>query len=1432
MKAATFFSSVLHHRRVVLASVAILIFAGLGSWLTMPRQEDPRMPDRYGVLVTVFPGSDTETMERLVAIPLEEELAQVGGIKDVIVTVRGEVAVAQIELNDQISDVEAHWDEVDEAVAQARKQFPDGVSEPTLNKRIMGDQEAIILAVVGSDDPLVLRDAARQIRKRLLRVPGVAEVNLAADPGVQVTVAYDEATAKSIGISAPEMVERLRRRNQSIPAGSIHVASRSVDLNPGSQFDDLEDVQNTSVTLRSGASVRLSDLAEVRREAVFPAQTIMRHRGMRGVGINIIADRDINIVALGERVRAELSILEAEYAPLSIPILSYQPDHVEERLGGLGTSLLWGIAIVALVLVVFMGARIGLLVAMVVPVVALISVALYAFGGGVLQQMSVAALILALGLLVDNAIVVVESAQHYLDSGLTRKDAAIKAARDLAFPLATATGTTIAAFVPMLLASGAVGDFTRAIPIVTVITLFVSYLFAVLVTPILASAVLRRRVDPEPSRFASVTSWIATIGSKRPWTIITVSILAVGVSLSMAGKLDKSFFPRADRDQFIVDVLLPEGSHLSETDRHSELLEQHLLSLDNVEAVSAFVGRSTPRFYYNLPDLPHSPHLAQLMIEATSRADVPALIDEVRRFARDQMPAAEVIPRFLEQGPPLNAPVEVRLLGDDLGAMAEVAAKVMGEMRKIEGTHNVRHDLGIGKPSVAFSIDDGAAARNQLSRTDVALALLKQTRGLPVGKLRAGSEPVAIVLRSTSGEEVRAETLSSLEATSNEGRPIPMAQVSTTKLRWRPAVITRKAQQRQVTISAQLADGYEFGPVTQKLQARLALAIPKDMKWSWGGSAEGSGDANSALLGAAPLGLLLLLLFILVEFNSFRRLAIILTTIPLAAAGVVPGLLIANQPFGFMSVLGILALIGVVVNNAIVLLSVIDARRKEGATVREALAAGVALRIRPILLTSATTVAGLLPLALSSSPLWPPMAAAMIAGLIASTLLALFVVPAMYSLLFSMQDRRKNRIGRLALPALVLLVIASASSVAQAENATQLNLRQVLAEAQNSPDLASAVADAAGARAAASLEHRAAFLPTIAISGSATFRDRDFTLATPMGDLAIGGKRALSGKVSISQPLLDVTRLFHSSRAAEHDAQAAELSSQRTADLVALHAAELYFAILVLEAQERANTSFTKSLRSRLSEVQSMVNAERAVAADVLRIDLALQDAQQQALVIEQQALVAKLTLGRALGRSEAVAAAPLDEAQISESSSGGARRPDLLALRSRKKAIDRRISAIRSELIPKIVLQGDAIYTDAGPQAEKRFFQGTINLVWVPYAAGSRAARRRIYEAERESVRHRSQHAERGVAVQVQQARANLVVAEGQLALSAKAVKQAQEAARIIGDRYRTGLETVSDVLEAEAIVRDSRSKNSIAGIARTQALLQLRFAQGLPLF
>ncbi len=1002
----------LDRKRVALTVALALSAAGLASWFTMPREEDPRLHDRFGLLIVPFPGADPETIERLVVEPIEDQLAEVAEIHRVVATARAGVAVTQIQLEDDVDDVDSAWDEVRRALVEAQADLPEGVLSPQLDTHVVSDQDAVVLAITGSPDLSLLRRAAREVRRRLLAVPGVSKVELEPDPGEQITIEWDDRVAVRLGISAEALARQLEARNRSIPGGAVHLGDRALLLEPTSEFQSLDDLADTPVVLPSGSAVPLRSLATVRYGPTEPAESRMRWDGAPGVGVSVVPKANIDVVELGRSIRRELTSVRSAVAPLVIDEMSFQPDYVEARLSGLGASLISGAAIVALVLIVFMGLRLGAVVAAVVPLVSLASLGLYALGGGVLHQLSVAAMVLALGMLVDNAIVVAESVQQGLDRGISNPASA--AVRELAFPLLTATGTTVAAFVPMAMSSGSTGEFTRAIPIVVMLTLVVSYVFAVVVTPVLAATFLRPRARGRSRRIARFSAWASLVSSRRPKTVL----FAAGVAVALAGAgalfVDRSFFPDSGRDQLVVEMLLPEGSHLDAIDQSARVLETRLAREPSVLHVAAFVGRSTPRFYYNLPNRPKSPHFAQLMVRTRSPEDVDALMDRIEEIARAELPEVEVIPRRLEQGPPLESPVEVRLYGDRLPDLYEAAERVMATLRAIPGAAHVRHDLGIGAPTIAFAVDDAAAGRRGTSRALVSAAVLRQTRGTPAGQLRSGDDPVPIVLRDGAGESMSPDRLDGIYVTTERGSLLPVGQVAAVSARWRPAVIHRRDRRRVVTVAAQLASGVPYSRVLDRLIPALGTTdLPAGVRWELGGNSEGSGDANRAIVVAAPLGAVLLLLFILIEFNSFRRLGIIMTTVPLAAAGVVPGLLLAGQPFGFMSLLGVIALVGVVVNNAIVLIDVADHLVAQGRGTVEAMRRAIFLRTRPIFLTTTTTVAGMVPLLLSDSPLWPPLASAMIAGLIASTLLTLVVVPACYLLLLPSNPdsmRRMNHV--------------------------------------------------------------------------------------------------------------------------------------------------------------------------------------------------------------------------------------------------------------------------------------------------------------------------------------------------------------------------------------------------------------------------------------
>ncbi|MEM7674847.1 MAG: efflux RND transporter permease subunit, partial [Myxococcota bacterium] len=467
--------AMLSRERLVMSTALLLAVAGLSAWFTMPRQEDPAMPDRYGIITCAYPGADAQTVERLVTDPIEEALTQVKEVDRLVSTSRTDVMVLRVQLDDSVYATTDAWDEVQEALDDAVAELPDGALTPKLRTGFIVDQEMVVLAITGSLDRTRLLDVAKDAKRAFLTVDGVAEVLTAADPNEQVVVEYDDATARRLGVPPAALVAQLQARNTSLPGGVIRVDGRATSVRALADFQDLEDLRNTEIRLPTGNTVPLSTVARVRLGPAEPVADRMRFDGAEAVGISVVPKPNLNVVELGHKVRAKLTELQKKHAPLKLEILSFQPDYVSNRLSDLGGSLMLGISIVALILVLSMGLRLGLVVSAVVPLVALSSLGIFATGGGILHQISVAALIIALGMLVDNAIVVAENIQHRLDSGESRRTAALSAIQELALPLATATATTLAAFIPMYAASGPTSDFTRSIPQVIMLTLTISY---------------------------------------------------------------------------------------------------------------------------------------------------------------------------------------------------------------------------------------------------------------------------------------------------------------------------------------------------------------------------------------------------------------------------------------------------------------------------------------------------------------------------------------------------------------------------------------------------------------------------------------------------------------------------------------------------------------------------------------------------------------------------------------------------------------------------------------------------------------------------------------------------------------------------------------------------------------------------------------------
>lgn len=982
------------YQRLVYAMTLMLLVVGLASWFTMARQEDPSFPYRTGIVKVVFPGATATQIEKLITEPLEEQLAEVGEIRRMRSISRDDVVIVIVELLDRIYDTDTAWDRVRIALEQAEQDFPQGVVELTLEDKRM-DIPAVVLSLTGSDDAVLLAEQAEKLKKQLLRVPGVSRIEVNGDPEKELRVELDNTTLNQLGLNRDQVVAAIQANNQIIPGGLIRLDEHSLRIVSGSDIRQLDDLKSIPLTLANGQQIPLNAVAHIHMAAREPQAAQSYRNGERAVSLGIITRRgQVDALAFGAALRSQVENLREEFAPLNIQETFFQPDYVEERLTGLQWNLLGSVAIIALVVIIALGWRNGLVVAAILPVVAIIALALYNLGGGILHQIAVIGMVISLGILVDNAIVVVEAIEQNLQNGLSRREAVGATFAQMAMPLFSSTGTTVAAFIPLLLSKGGTGDFTRGIPVMIIIALIVSYFISVFVLPLLAEHLIRERTVKSTGHMAALTQFLMRVTRERGKSVLIGVAVVMFAVLMLVPNLKLQFFPAADRNQLVLDISLPGNASMAESAEVSQAIEQQLLAREDVLFVYRTVGASGFRFYYNLNSIPESPNTARLMINTANLAANQILIEWIEHDLQPLYPEATLVAKRLGQGPPTPAPIELRLQSDDSLALYQATDQVLGLLHQIEGTDMVRSDLDTGIAEMRIEVDKATAESLGLRRDQVATALFGQSRGLDAGEYRYADDPVTIRVRSTDGEQSLPQVIASTTIYDVAGRPIPLDAVAKVSMHWSPAVIHHYNGQRTVTVLSELAPGAAYNQILTALyQALETQPLPESVTMQLGGDAEGSGDANSAILKTAPLGIMMLLLFMLLEFNSFKRLGIILVTIPLAGVGIIPGLVFSNSPFGFQSLLGVIALTGIVVNNAIVLLDAIDAHLKNGADIDDAVDQAISVRTAPVLLTTVTTVLGLLTLALSESTLWPPMAWAIISGLLMSTLLTLLVIP-------------------------------------------------------------------------------------------------------------------------------------------------------------------------------------------------------------------------------------------------------------------------------------------------------------------------------------------------------------------------------------------------------------------------------------------------------
>ncbi|MFD0916861.1 efflux RND transporter permease subunit [Pseudahrensia aquimaris] len=1019
--------------RLVFFLVAALMGFGAWSYFNLPAQEDPIITIREAIVSTRYPGLSPERMEQLVTKPLEVAIRQMPEVEEIRSSSTAGLSIIHVEVYDRFFELGQIWDSLRVRVEQAAADLPDGTLPPRIDDEF-GDV-AVVTAALRADDFSMAEkaDMADHVRDMLYTVPGVKKVDVSGIRPESVYIETRNAQLSELGMSPDAIVASLQSQNVIRPGGEIDTGGRAFLIEPTGDFRNLDDLRETLVRTppdENGISdvVALRDLAEVRRAYADPVPQAAYYQGEEAIIFAVAMLEGNNALKFAPQVREKLEELRSDLpVGYRLDVVTDQSEQVERAVYGVTLNVLQTLGIVLGVVVLLLGVRTGLIVGSIVPVVMLATLAIMGFASLPLERMSLATLVIALGLLVDNGVVVAEDFKKRLEDGDSRDEALEGVGRELTFPLLSSTATTVLVFLPLMLAEHVAGEYTRSISVVIAITLSISWLLAMTVTPILCHRFIRidekilagekkrpwneRMFDPLVRAYERILAWVL---AHRAIASVFVVIAFIGGVAGVA-LAPKKFFPGSDRAQIIVYLDLPAGVASNETDaRIRELLptltKERFDWLDNQ---AAYVGFGGPRFVLSLTPIDPAPNRAVLVLNVDRPENVSRAVDELRDHFRHTIPdvSSRVTTMFL--GPSDSSILEVQVKGPDRGVVYGTAREVKSVMADLPGAIDLRQDWENRVQRIVVEVDQARARRAGVTSADIAQSMSSFFSGRAVTQYREGDDVIPVVARASDEERSDLDRVRTLAVFGADGSTVPLLQVADVRLVNGYARIERENLARTITVQARSTEiaAEDMAPLIADDLDRIRATLPPNHTIELDGIIQQSSEGRAALAANAPLCLALVVILLVAQFNSFRRPIIILATVPLIVTGVALGLWLLDADFGFMPILGMLSLAGIILNNGIVLIDRIDIERANGRDGTDAIITAAARRLRPIVMTTVTTVLGLLPLILSKDPLFYGMAAVMALGLFVGTMLTLGVVPLLYSILFrEREDGNKHRI--------------------------------------------------------------------------------------------------------------------------------------------------------------------------------------------------------------------------------------------------------------------------------------------------------------------------------------------------------------------------------------------------------------------------------------
>lgn len=1004
----------LRHKSIIYYFIAVLLTFGIFSFTHMGRMEDPDFTMRTMVVGVSWPGASPQQMSDQVTDKLEEKLRDLPGVDYTKSFTDGSKSVIYINLKEDLpsNKIRLAWEEARNMINDEWKSLPSGVQGPSINDRF-DDVYGTIYALSGDEFSYEeKRQQAENLKRQLLSVPNVKKITLIGVQEKSLDVTINKDKLASYQVSTQQLLTALKQQSAMVPAGMVNTDTNNVYLRINGVFDSVDAVKNMPIRINN-QTIRLGDIADVTMTYKDPSSPQFYYEGKPAIGIAISMDAGANNIEFGKAIDTKLKELKTTIpAGLSLDQVSNQPHIVKESIGDFSQSLFEAIAIVLLVSFASLGIRTGIVVALTIPVVVSTTFVLMYENGIYLHKVSLGALILALGLLVDDAIIVVEMMSVKLEEGFNHWRAATFAYESTAFPMLSGTLITCAGFLPLALAEGMVAEFTKSLSIVVFMALILSWIASVLVSPVLGYKIIENKAEKPESewtrrdhimhrlktvfyaRFESLLHW--ALGHHKAVLLLTLG--AFILSLLSFPLIKQEFFPSSTRSEIIVSMQFPQSSSIDYPQNQAKSLDALLKDNEHIDHFTTYVGEGSPRFVLTLePELPRA-NFMQTIIVTKSLEDRDALFKDLQDQLNDQYPSALINMQFVQIGPPSKYPVMLRVSGPDASEVKTIANDVKAKMQEDKDLHNIAFDWPDTEPVAQIHIDPDKARLLGINSYAVSLHLQSLLSGTKSGEYYEGNQTIPVTFRLSGNENHNLAALSSLPIQTGNGSYVPLSQISTISMSQEEGIIWHRNMMPTISIHANVGPGVLGNAKTKEIYNKLAeyrQDLPTGYTIDLDGSAEKSVTAIQKLLVPMPIMLFAIMTILMFQLKRIALMFMALFTAPLGLIGVVLALNITRTPLGFMAILGIIALSGMIIRNSIILLDQIEIHRAEGQSAREAIINSATLRFRPIMLTAIAAILGMIPL--MGSVFWSPLAIAFSGGLLVATILTLIVLPVMYA---------------------------------------------------------------------------------------------------------------------------------------------------------------------------------------------------------------------------------------------------------------------------------------------------------------------------------------------------------------------------------------------------------------------------------------------------